>query len=167
MADAYGVEDALEGNLFAAIYAGEEVVAGFLLPAIQRHELLFGEFVEVAELTDVSQIVELLYGGVARQDVHCVTAYEMHERRLYLGGASGAVGTVVTRLVVVPDQRGAAVGAESGEVGPGGIGRAFLELDGGDFGNNLAALFYIYPVADADVQQRMASTWDWPRCPGC
>ena len=153
MADAQGVEDAGKRDALAALEAIEKVVARALLPAVQSHQLLFGEGVEVAQAAYQAEVVELVYGGVSRQDVHGVAAGKVHESRLDLGGTAGAVGTVVLGFVLVAYQRGAAVGTEGGEVGFCCIRRALAELHAGDLGDYLAPFLYIYPVADAHVQQ--------------
>ena len=70
-------------------------------------------------------VVELVYGGVARQDVHSVAACKVYEGRFYLGRTAGAVGAIVPGLFRVAHQRGAAVGAEGGEVWPCGVLRPF------------------------------------------
>ena len=76
----------------------------------------------------------------------------MQQFALYLHGAAVGIGAEPLGFVFLAHEGSAAVGADGGELRPRGAGLALGRLHCRYFGDDLAALLHIHPVAFVDVQ---------------
>ena len=159
MADAEGEDDAVERDGPAVVDRLEEVLGGFVAPALAVLQL--GEVavaVAVAKREDVGgfpdpavpvELFDLL--GAETFDVEGGAGDEMLQPFNGLRGADEAAGAAADGVAFFPHRVGAAFGAGGGEdVGLCPIG-ALGEVDIGDLRDHVTGAVDLDPVADADV----------------
>ena len=150
--DSQGEEHAVEGHVARSVQAGAETAGALFFPALKGEELGKGEVVQVGRSAGETQVEELLHRGFAGQDVHGLAAGEMQQFALYLHGAAVGIGAEPLGLVFLAHEGSAAVGADGGELRPRGASLALRGFHCRYFGDYLAALLHIHPVAFVDVQ---------------
>ena len=139
------------GCVFEASTASTSSCALPRADAVERHELLDGELVDVTCVLDEAGVGELADPFLAEAfDVHRAAPGEVHDALHALHGAVD-VDAVVVRLTFEPDERLPAVGALRGELPLPRALAALGEDRTDDLGDDIAGPAHDHRVALADV----------------
>ena len=150
---AQGIKHTLERSVFRILKALQEALRRTVFPTVEGQQMLLSELIEISHIPYKTFVIQLVYGRVSCNDVHCLAAQEMHQLAFYLCRTSRLVGAECLCLLLVPHKRRPAVRTCLREVGKSDARLALGQLDTCDLRDDLSSLLHIDIISDMYVKE--------------